>query len=151
MSCLPLVSLSWTSEETIVAAGHDCQPYVFAGAEGGWQCIGTLDDATAAKSGGAARAGYGGNSSVGRLKTGAFATFRDADSRGQSSIAGASPTADTKLLTIHQNTITSVRPYEGAGGDVSRVSTSGIDGNLVIWDVNAVSALTGSMGALSVN
>jgi len=145
MSSLPLVSLTWTSEDTVIAAGHDCRPLVFTGSEAGWQEAGTLDDATSLKS---PDRSLGGNSSVGRLKSGAFATFRDADSRGQSSIAGsASPTADTKLNTLHQNTITNVRPYEHRGGNVTKVSTSAVDGMLVIWDVNAVTALTSRVGS----
>lgn len=39
--------------------------------------------------------------------------------------------------TVHQNTITKVKAYEvdGQTGDVIRVSTSGVDGRLVIWEV----------------
>jgi len=140
------VSLIWTAEDTIVAAGHDCRPLVFTGSEAGWQEAGTLDDATAKSA--ESRSGFGGNGSVGRLKAGAFATFRDADSRGQSGISGqSSASGDTKLMTIHQNTITNVRPYEYSREGVSKVSTSGVDGNLVIWDVNAVVALTSRLGA----
>jgi len=140
---LPLVSLTWTSEYSIVAAGHDCRPLAFAGSEQGWQETGTLDDATTAKS--PTSAGMGG---VGRLKSHAFATFRDADTRGQSMIG--SPTADSKQNTIHQNTITSIRAYDGHNGEVSRVSTSGVDGRLVIWDANAVSAITGRLGGAQI-
>ena len=148
MPSLPLISLTWTSEDTVIAAGHDCRPLVFTGSEAGWQEAGTLDDATAAKSPDSPRSGFGGNTSVGRLKTGAFATFRDADTRGQSSIAGsASPTADTKLTTIHQNTITNIRPYEYRGGNVTKVSTTAVDGMLVIWDVSAVTSLTSRLGS----
>ncbi|PPQ93223.1 hypothetical protein CVT25_015221 [Psilocybe cyanescens] len=142
MPSLPLVSLIWTSEDTIVAAGHDCRPLIFSGSEAEWQEAGTLDDATGLKST-ESRSGFSGSSSVGRLKTGAFATFRDADTRGQTS--SSSTTGDT-LLTIHQNTITNVRPYDYSGSNVSRVSTSGVDGMLVIWDVDAVSALTARVG-----
>ncbi|KAF8077789.1 actin-related protein ARPC3 [Lyophyllum atratum] len=138
ISSLPFVTLTWTAEDSLVAAGHDCQPVVFSGSEAGWQSVGSLDDTTGPKAVEGTRAGYGGNSSVGRLKTGAFATFRDADTRGQSSGGSGSPTTDTKLLTTHQNTITSIRPYQGHPGQVSRVSTTGVDGKLVIWDVNAV-------------
>jgi len=137
---LPLVTLTWTSEDMIIAAGHDCQPMVFSGSDAGWQEIGTLDDGSHAGS-------KAGPSTVGRLKTGAFATFRAADSRGQSDLG----TADTKLTTIHQNTITSIRPYEGAAGQVTKVSTTGVDGKLVIWDTASISALTGRMGAMSMN
>jgi actin related protein 2/3 complex, subunit 1A/1B len=150
MPSLPIVALTWTAEDTLVAAGHDCQPYVFSGASGTWSAVGTLDDPSGASS----RNSNLPTSPVGRLKTGAFATFRDADSRGQSSLGSAGPggasSNDTKLLTLHQNTITSVRPYEVAGGVVTKVSTSGVDGQLVIWDVNEVSALTGKMGAMSI-
>ena len=138
-SSLPFVTLTWTSENALVAAGHDCQPVVFAGSEAGWQGVGSLDNTTGARSPDGPRAGYGGNSSVGRLKTGAFATFRAADSHGHSNVPGSGPSAaGTKLLTIHQNTITNVRPYEARGGQVTKVSTSGVDGSLVIWDVDAV-------------
>jgi len=143
MPSLPLVSLIWASEDTVVAAGHDCRPLVFSGSEAGWHEAGTLDDVNSPKSA-EPRSGFGSNASVGRLKTGAFATFRDADSRGHSS----STTTDTKL-TIHQNTITNVRAYEHKGNAVTKVSTSGVDGILVVWDVNAVTALTGRLGGAS--
>jgi hypothetical protein len=100
MSTLPLVAFTWTSEQTIVAAGHDCQPLVFGGSEGGWQEMGTLDDGSNSKAGAK-------STGPGRLNTGAFQTFKNADSRGQGATSG-----DTKLTTVHQNTITSVRPYQ---------------------------------------
>ncbi|KAJ6618897.1 actin-related protein ARPC3 [Mycena sp. CBHHK59/15] len=138
ISSLPFVTLVWTAEDTIVAAGHDCQPVVFSGSEAGWQGVGSLDDSTSGK----AAAPRGG---VGRLNSAAFSTFRDADSRGQS---GAGAATDTKLLTVHQNTITSVRPYEARGGRVVKVSTSGVDGNLVIWDADSVNAVAGRMSGM---
>ena len=57
---------------------------------------------------------------------------------------------DTELFTVHQNTITNVRAYEGAPGAVTRVSTSGVDGKLVIWNVNAVGGLGTKLKALRV-
>jgi actin related protein 2/3 complex, subunit 1A/1B len=144
---LPLVTLTWTSENSIVAAGHDCQPLVFSGSEGEWQAVGSLDDASGSKSDSIRATG----SPVGRLKTGAFATFRDADTRGHS---GATSSVDTKLLTVHQNTITSVRPYVGNGAQITKVSTTGVDGTLVIWDANEVvgggtSTLASRMGGMN--
>ncbi|KAK7030611.1 actin-related protein 2/3 complex subunit [Favolaschia claudopus] len=143
ISSLPFVTLTWTGEDTIVAAGHDCQPVVFSGSEAGWQGVGTLDDSTSGKAAGNPRAGAG----VGRLNSAAFSTFRDADSRGHTS---SSAMSDTKLLTVHQNTITNVRPYEFSGGRVSKVSTSGVDGNLVIWEADNVSAsgVVAGMGSM---
>ncbi|KIP08775.1 hypothetical protein PHLGIDRAFT_18846 [Phlebiopsis gigantea 11061_1 CR5-6] len=149
MTTLPLVTLTWTSEEAIVAAGHDCQPFVFSGNEGGWQLIGTLDDANANKASG--RSGFGGPASpVGRLQSSAFNTFRNADSRGSSN----SNATESELFTVHQNTITNIRPYDGVPGAVSRISSSGVDGKLVVWDVSAVSpisvgGLAGKVGGMS--
>ncbi|KAI6157223.1 WD40-repeat-containing domain protein [Pisolithus tinctorius] len=140
LQSLPHVTLTWTAEDTLVAAGHDCQPIVYSGGPGGWSLAGTLDD-SATKTG-ATRVG-----TVGRLNTAAFNAFRNADTRGHTS----ETVTDTELHTIHQNTITSVRPHEvGAGGSVARVSTSGVDGKLVIWNVSAVSVggLAGRLGAM---
>jgi len=121
---------------------------LFSGGPSGWQANGSLDDTTAPKSSGGTRSGFGGASAVGRLNSAAFNTFRNADTRGlpQSPGAGGIST-NTELFTVHQNTITSVRPYDGARGSVTRVSTSGVDGKLVIWDVSTV-GLSGKIGNL---
>ncbi|GBE81730.1 Actin-related protein 2/3 complex subunit 1 [Sparassis crispa] len=153
---LPLVTLAWTTENSLVAAGHDCQPLVFSGSNGGWELAGTLDDPNASKSSGGGRSGFGGASPVGRLNSAAFNTFRNADTRGISNVPGsptASSSTESELFTVHQNTITSVRPYDGIPGNVTKVSTSGVDGKLVVWDVNAVlpigaGGITGRLGAL---
>jgi len=140
---LPFVTLAWISSNSLVAAGHDCQPVIFSGSQDGWQPVGSLDDTSGAKSPDGSRSGFGG-SGVGRLKTGAFATFREADSRGQSAFAGS----EVRLPTVHQNTITSVRPYETMGDQVTKVSTSSVDGNVVIWNTNEVTT-TGLAGLTS--
>jgi actin related protein 2/3 complex subunit 1A/1B len=149
---LPYISLTWAAEDAIVAAGHDCQPVLFSGGPSGWQALGSLDDTTAPKSSVGGRGGVPGSSPVGRLNSAAFNTFRNADSRGLGSSPGGGTqlATDTELFTVHQNTITNVRPYEGAPGGVTRVSTSGVDGKLVIWNVNAVSGLGTKLKALRV-
>uniref|UniRef100_A0A1B6HT45 Uncharacterized protein n=2 Tax=Homalodisca liturata TaxID=320908 RepID=A0A1B6HT45_9HEMI len=55
---------------------------------------------------------------------------------------------DTVLDTIHQNAITCVCVYQGAKGNATRVSTSGNDGQLVIWDLQSVE---GGMQGLKIN
>ncbi|TCD70937.1 hypothetical protein EIP91_000843 [Steccherinum ochraceum] len=149
---LPLVTLTWTSEDSIVAAGHDCQPYVFRGNEAGWELVGSLDDTNAAKSSGGNRPGLGNASPIGRLNSTAFQAFRNADQRGVANSPGQSTgSGESELFTVHQNTITNVRAYDGAPGTVTRVSTSGVDGKLVVWDVNSVSpivSLSSKMGGL---
>ncbi|KAJ3320906.1 hypothetical protein HDU93_003455, partial [Gonapodya sp. JEL0774] len=40
---LPLVTMLWLNEETIVAAGHDCVPVVVGSRGGKWEYLGKLD------------------------------------------------------------------------------------------------------------
>jgi actin related protein 2/3 complex subunit 1A/1B len=47
-------------------------------------------------------------------------------------------TSDTTLETIHQNAITCLCLYKGGKGSASSVSTSGLDGQLVTWDLQVV-------------
>lgn len=158
---LPAISLLFISENALVAAGHDCQPTLYEGSlDAGWSLARSLDDhEKRAGSGGMGGAsGRLGGSGVGRLNNSeAFNRFRAADSRGvaqgtapAAAIAGQRLTATgTELLTLHQNTITSVRAYVGggqSGQDVSQVTTSGVDGRLVLWDVGGVVGVTRGLG-----
>ncbi|KAG8754214.1 hypothetical protein FRC12_011266 [Ceratobasidium sp. 428] len=145
ISTLPYVTLTFTSESALVAAGHDCQPVLFSDNGSGWALEGSLDDITSTKSAGPRSA-----SAVGRLNNEAFNRFKNADSRGTTGpppipgSAASTSGAGGELLTVHQNTITSVRAYEGTPGNITRVSTTGKDGQLVIWNV---SVKTGAGGA----
>jgi actin related protein 2/3 complex subunit 1A/1B len=164
-SSLPFVTLSWTNEENLIAAGHDCQPFLFSGSEaqGGWKMVASLDDtalASARSSGGMLTPTATGSSATsgrpGRLNNEAFARFKHADSRGSAALPsplGGTGSASTDLYTVHQNTITSVRPFtwNPDGSAVESVSTSGVDGRLVIWAVPSgagVSALANRVGGL---
>lgn len=162
---LPYLGVTFVNEGQLIAAGHDCQPTVFAGDQNGWAFSHSLDDPASSGSrltpqptGASARG-------PGRLNNEAFNLFRQADSRGQSSgaagagaksgtVPGAPPAnADGHLLTVHQNSITWVEPYEWAqNGDVAKVTTAGKDGRLVIWTVTGKGAggLAGRMANLNV-
>ncbi|KAI9351769.1 WD40-repeat-containing domain protein [Zopfochytrium polystomum] len=109
---LPLLTAVFTSEESIVAAGHDCVPYLFNQHGGGaWTLAGKIDKGVAkAQTGNTARD-----------------LFTSMDSRGQSA------RNDTELNSVHQNTITSIRVLERQGAQVRSVSTTAVDGKLVIW------------------
>lgn len=116
----------------------------------------------------------GGPPGVGRLNNEAFNRFKSADARGSSSapssglgnappspggagagngsiashlgaVAGASVGADGELHTTHQNTITSIRTYEGSREDVKSVSTSGVDGRLCVFEVKGKGAGIGGI------
>lgn len=112
---LPFTACSWITDNNILVAGHDCCPMMFS---------------------------YDGNKQVAfkaRLdeekkkdtkKVTAMLHFQSLDKRAQ--------TVDeniTALGTIHQNTITQVSIYSGTKNNVTKFATSGIDGQLIIWDV----------------
>lgn len=146
---LPFLSLIFTNEHTIVAAGHDYEPIIFIGNDqSGWMTSKSLDD-PAGRTGnagrGISRGGLSGNE--------AFNRFKAADSRGISSTPaiGAGPgvavgasnatKAGGERNTAHQNTITSIRAYQGQyTAEVSKISTSGLDGRIVIWNTAGLSS-----------
>ncbi|KAK2738262.1 hypothetical protein FQN57_007125 [Myotisia sp. PD_48] len=112
---LPFMSLVWTKEDEIIAAGHDCQAYRLNGNESGWQVTGSIDKKSEAGAGA-------------MREESALNKFRQMDLKG-------STKDDSKLLSIHQNTISTLRVYEESGGVVRKISSSGVDGRVVVWNV----------------
>lgn len=115
-SYLPFRSLIFLNENEIVTAGHDCHPVVFKGDESGWQFSHAIDDPSKA-------------AKHEQRESSALNMFRQLD------LKGADDTGNTELATIHQNTITRLRPYASSSGRVTKFSTSGVDGRLVIFSV----------------
>ncbi|KAL8295426.1 hypothetical protein RB597_008695 [Gaeumannomyces tritici] len=111
---LPFMGLIWNGEAEIIAAGYDCEAFRFQGGEQGWQLSGTLE----AKS---RPAGL----SEGREES-ALNMFRQMDLRGKAK-------DDTQLKTVHQNTISTIRPYQESASGLAKFSSSGVDGRVVIW------------------
>ncbi|KAI4154792.1 MAG: hypothetical protein LQ340_001440 [Diploschistes diacapsis] len=110
---LPFMSLVWNGESEIIAAGYDCEAYRFQGNEQGWQITGSLESK--------GRPGLDGHREESALNM-----FKQMDLRGKVQ-------NDTQLKTVHQNTVSTVREYERAGGTLRKFSTSGVDGRVVIW------------------
>ncbi|PLW20815.1 hypothetical protein PCASD_13602 [Puccinia coronata f. sp. avenae] len=139
---LPFISLSFCTEDSFVAAGHDCQPMVFQGtAQAGWKLVKTLDEGKSSNATQSPRQAVAGGG-IGRLNNEAFNLFRSADTRGVMSPAEGAATSGNRagVDTVHSNTITSIRHFAGQPGAVSHLSTSGVDGKLVIWDFNGGTA-----------
>jgi actin related protein 2/3 complex subunit 1A/1B len=110
---LPFMSLVWSSEDEIIAAGYDCEAYRFQGSEQGWQIAGSLETK--------GRPGL-----QDQREESAFNMFKQMDLKGKT-------TDDTKLKTVHQNTISTIRSFEEGGGAVTKITSSGVDGRVVIW------------------
>lgn len=115
-SLLPFRSILWSNENQIIAAGHDCHPVVFEGDVSGWKYASSIDDPTKAKTHEA------------REST-ALNMFRQLDLKG----TVESETGGTELPTIHQNTINTIRIYSGSPENVSQISSTGVDGKIVIY------------------
>ncbi|CAM1506828.1 Fc.00g064690.m01.CDS01 [Cosmosporella sp. VM-42] len=111
---LPFKSLFWSSEDEIIAAGYDCEPFRFQGDEGGWQLAGPIESK--------------GRPGMGEAREeSALNMFRQMDLKGKAK-------DDTQLKTTHQNTISTIRPFEFSGDRVTRFTSSGVDGRVVIWN-----------------
>lgn len=149
---LPFLSVLFLSETSLVAAGHDYEPILFSGdVSSGWQISKSLDDpSNRAASGPKVRAG-------GLRGNEAFAMFQNADSRGVKSApaipgggaaVGSSNAAKAggERNTAHQNTITSLRAYEGEGsGQITKISSSGLDGKVIVWNTSDITSGVGKM------
>jgi actin related protein 2/3 complex subunit 1A/1B len=103
---LPFMSLVWTSEDEIIAAGYDCEAYRLQGSESGWQLSGSLESK--------GRPGL-----QDQREESALNMFRQMDLKGK-------VTDDTKLKTVHQNTVNTIRSYEEVGGRVSKISSKSL-------------------------
>jgi len=113
LDTLPFRAVIFTSEDTVVAAGFDCAPFQFQNA-GGWKLAKCVDEAK-----GPAQAKQSGTGA-------ARALF-------QAKVDYGADSNETVLNTVHQNAISSLVPFASAGGRVSKFSTTGVDGKLVIW------------------
>jgi actin related protein 2/3 complex subunit 1A/1B len=115
---LPFADLLWISEGEIVCAGYDCTAYRFSGSVSGWQLTGSLEKNSAGAQGPA-------------QEESALNMFKSMDLKGRGGNVD-----DTKLHTIHQNTINKVRAYQGGGTEeVTQISTAGVDGRVVVWQL----------------
>ncbi|KAJ1965964.1 ARP2/3 actin-organizing complex subunit Sop2 [Dipsacomyces acuminosporus] len=120
---LPFKSLAWADQSTIVVSGHDCSPMIFAYDGATWRLVKKLgEDDKVRRSQAASPSGNA-----------AFNLFRQMDSRNQP--AKSSVSGDGSLKSIHQNTITELR--RDPTGSPAEISTSGLDGKLVQWNIQA--------------
>ena len=60
---------------------------------------------------------------------------RDAQSKFKQMDSFASEANNTNLSTVHQNTITCLKVHKENGKEVAAISSTGLDGKLVIWDL----------------
>lgn len=110
---LPFLSCTWVTKNSIVAAGHSCIPIVYTVSNGQLIFAGKLDNSQKKESGGLS----------------AMRKFQSLDKQARTE------TSDTNLDSIHQNAITCVCLHSGSKAETQKISSSGLDGQLVIWDL----------------
>lgn len=124
---LPFLTCEWISSNAITVAGHSCVPLVYVLAGDKLKLAYKLDKSQKKES-----SGYS-----------AMRIFKSLDQNRRTE------NTDTNLDTIHQNAITCIRLYAGDKMDAKRVSTSGIDGQLIVWDIDS-NAINSAMENLQI-
>lgn len=114
---LPYSTVQWITPGTFVVAGHDYMPYLFTYASGNIEYVGEVDAREEKKT---------------TSKFSALDKFRNLDSRGTEEKVAA-------VKSAHQNAIVELKLFEGDAGSATKFSTVGVDGKLVIWDMDEVS------------
>ncbi|TKC43136.1 hypothetical protein EI555_021539 [Monodon monoceros] len=110
---LPLLSVLFGSENSVVAAGHDCYPMLFNYDDRG--CLTFVSKLDLPKE------------SIQRNMS-AMEHFRNTDKWA------TTKDRNTALETLYQNSITQVSLYEVDKQDCRKFCTTGIDGAMTIWD-----------------
>ncbi|EDK45031.1 hypothetical protein LELG_03210 [Lodderomyces elongisporus NRRL YB-4239] len=134
---LPFKSIVWTSDDSVVVGGFNCNLVVFKGNESSWQEAYKIEEQKdLTKDTPRNRDGDNDDDededSPEISSHQALNMFKQMDLKGRVNKpgAGSSSKSAKALSTIHQNTIASIRNF--APG---KVSTSGIDGKVVIFNV----------------
>lgn len=112
---LPFLSCVWINLDSVVVAGHSCVPLVFS-VDGNKINFTAKLDTTQKKE----------TSGISAMRI--FQSL-DRNSRTENS--------DSFIESIHQNAISCVRIYSGDKLSCNKISTSGTDGQLVIWDLDS--------------
>jgi len=121
---LPFLKCLWVTDVSLLTAGHDNCPMLFKhdAAQGSVAFVERLDIPK----------------TNGPAAHGAMKMFQNMDKRGQGQTEEHS-----KISTIHQNAVTGLGVVSGGdscGAAVNRVSTTGKDGQLVVWNLKSLEA-----------
>lgn len=121
---LPLVTCRWLSENALVTGGHNMVPMVFDVTESSLTFMAKLDQPAAA----------GDEEET----MSAMAKFRSMDKNATTKKAD-------KSQTTHSNIIKQICLYSGAPDGVTKISSCGMDGKVVIWDIKSLESSIAGM------
>lgn len=118
INSLPLLTCVWVTESTIVGGGHDFVPMVFSHDDNNKiTFLAKLDQEE--KKGDEEET------------MSAMERFRNLDKR-------ATGSKEAKSATTHTNAIKQISVYAGSKDDVEKVSSAGLDGKIVIWNIKTL-------------
>jgi len=120
LSNLPFVTCVFVSEGAFIAAGHDYVPMSFSHDDNNKLTFMAKLDQPAKKSGDEEET------------MSAMQRFRSMDKRATT---GAK---QDKSTTTHNNMIKQLSVYSSDGGHISKISSGGMDGKIVIWDLKTL-------------
>lgn len=122
--CLSVMWVYFVSEKMVIGVGFDCNPMVFAADESGlWSFIKFLGQKQTTPTN--ARAGSQISGAFGKLY--GHSKYNNVNDNGNDSYSSG---------RAHDNCITCIVPLKkGRDSKVTRFSTSGLDGKVVIWDL----------------
>lgn len=116
---LPFMTITWISAASLVAAGYDCNPMVFNYDGTKLSFSAKLDQPKKNDD----------NETISAMER-----FKSLDKRATT--GGASK--GSVMANQHQNTITQVSVHTGSRESVSKLATTGVDGALVLWDIQTL-------------
>lgn len=124
---LPFLCCDWITPNSIVVGGHNCVPLIYTLDKNRKLTLSAKLDQSQKRE----------NSGISAMRI-----FQSLDRNSRSE------NTDTNLESIHQNAIACICLYNGDKNSAKKISTSGLDGQLVIWDLAA--GLSRSMQGLSI-
>ena len=130
---LPLFRLMFLSDSCLVGGGHEMVPVLYHNTNM-WSQHSKLDSATAGASV-VAEEKKSSNSAAARN------IFQSKTARGQDAAAQGD-----KLMTRHENCITCIQNLSPNAAQCTKFSTSGLDGRVVVWDLQALRVDTRALG-----
>ncbi|XP_032638853.1 actin-related protein 2/3 complex subunit 1B [Chelonoidis abingdonii] len=115
---LPLLAVTFITENSLVAAGHDCYPMLF-----------TYDESQGSLT-------FGGKLDVPKQSSQRGLTARE---RFQNLDKKASTETNNVMLeTLHKNSISQISVIAGGKAKCTQFCTTGMDGGLSIWDIKSL-------------
>jgi len=117
-SSLPFMTCVWLSESTLLAGGHDFIPMVFTHDDNNnLTFISKLDQPV--------------KKGDDEETMSAMERFRSMDKR-------ATGAKKEKSETTHENSIKQMTLYDGSRESVTKISSCGLDGRIVVWDIKSL-------------